>query len=145
MKLQTTKRTATKKSEANQLRREGWIPAVLYMKEKNGETLSVNAKDFGGFLRNIKSGHLPTTTFTLVDEQGKERRVLVKEIQYDIITYAVIHLDFEELTDHKINVKVPIECTGQVDCVGVKLGGSAKTSDSSFTRPLFTSGYSFTF
>lgn len=124
MKLQTVKRTAGKKSEAKKLRREGYIPAVLYVKEKSGEALAIKANDFGSFLRHVKSGHLPTSIFTLVDEKGKERRVVIKDIQYEITTYDVSHLDFEELSsDHKINVKVPIECTGQVDCVGIKLGG----------------------
>lgn len=124
MKLQTIKRAADSKSEAKRLRREGFIPAVLYKKEQEGETLAVNANEFNAYLRQVKSGHLPTTIFSLVDENGQERRVVVKDIQYEITTYAVKHLDFEELVkDHKINVKVPIECIGQVDCVGIKLGG----------------------
>lgn len=124
MKLQTVKRTAGKKSEVKKLRREGYIPAVLYVKEKSGEALAIKANEFGSFLRHVKSGHLPTSIFTLVDDKGKERRVVIKDIQYEITTYDVSHLDFEELSsDHKINVKVPIECTGQVDCVGIKLGG----------------------
>jgi large subunit ribosomal protein L25 len=124
MKLQTVKRAADNKSEVKRLRREGFIPVVLYVKEKNGETLAIKANEFNAYLRQVKSGHLPTTVFILVDETGRERRVLVKEIQYEITTYAVTHLDFEELADdRKINVKVPIECIGQVDCVGIKLGG----------------------
>ena len=124
MKLQTVKRAAGSKSEIKKLRREGYIPAVLYVKEKNGETLAIQANEFSSFLRNVKPGHLPTSIFTLVDDKGKERRVLIKDIQYEITNYAVTHLDFEELAEgHKINVKVPIECTGQVDCVGIKLGG----------------------
>lgn len=124
MKLRTVKREADSKSEVNRLRREGYIPAVLYVKEKSGETLAIDANEFNSYLRNVKPGHLPTTIFTLVDDNGQERRVVIKDIQYAITTYAVTHLDFEELVkDHKINVKVPIECTGQVDCVGIKLGG----------------------
>lgn len=124
MKLQIVKRAANKKSEVNKLRREGYIPAVLYVKEKSGETLAIKANEFSAFLRQVKPGHLPTTIFTLVDEKGKERRVVIKDIQYAIINYAVTHLDFEELLpNHKINVKIPIECIGQVDCIGIKLGG----------------------
>lgn len=124
MKLKTVKRSADSKSEVKRLRREGYIPAVLYVKENNGETLAVNANEFSSYLRNVKPGHLPTTIFILVDDKGKERRVVIKDIQYEITTYAVTHLDFEELVeDHKINVKIPIECTGTVDCVGIKLGG----------------------
>lgn len=124
MKLHTVKRTAKNKCEAKKLRREGSIPAVLYVKEKAGETLAIPSSEFNAILRNIKPGHLPTTIFTLVDEKGLEQRVVIKDIQYQITTYHVIHLDFEALADDsKINVKIPIECVGQADCVGVKLGG----------------------
>lgn len=124
MKLHVVKRAAKKKCEAKKLRREGFIPAVLYSKKGSGETLSVNAVEFAAFLRHVEPGHLPTSIFTIVDESGAERRVLVKEIQYNIINYAVTHLDFEELfDDQKINVKIPIVCTGQIECIGIKLGG----------------------
>ncbi len=86
--------------------------------------MAVNANEFKSHLRNIKSGHLPTTVFTLVNDQGIERRVVIKDIQYAVTTYDVTHLDFEELiADHKINIKIPIECIGMADCVGIKLGG----------------------
>ncbi len=50
--------------------------------------------------------------------------MILKDIQYDPTNYSIIHLDFEELLDDvPVNVKVPIECTGVVDCTGVKLGG----------------------
>lgn len=124
MKLKAVKRTAGKKSEVKKLRREGYVPAVLYVKENNGEPLAIQANEFKAFLRHVKPGHLPTSVFTLVDEKGKERRVVIKDIQYEITTYDVSHLDFEELVPtHKINVKVPIECIGQVECAGIKLGG----------------------
>lgn len=124
MKLHTHKRPAGVKGVIHKLRREQQIPCILYTKGKDGETLSVDAHEFQTYMRQVSSGHLPTTVFTLVDESGKERKVLVKEIQYNPTDYAVIHLDFCELIDgEKINVKVPIECTGQADCVGVKLGG----------------------
>jgi large subunit ribosomal protein L25 len=124
MKLQTVQRAAKSKSEVNTLRREGHIPAVIYVRGKEGETLAIKSAEFNAYLRSIKPGHLPTTIFTLTDDKGRERRVLVKDIQYAITTYAVLHLDFEELLDdHQLNVKIPIECTGAADCVGIKLGG----------------------
>jgi len=124
MKLQTVKRTGKSKGEVTKLRREGKVPAVLYVKGKAGESIAIDANDLKSCLRNVKPGHLPTTVLTLVDDKKGERRVVVKDIQYNITTYDVIHLDFEELVpNHKINVKIPIECTGQVDCVGIKLGG----------------------
>lgn len=124
MKLNTTPRTATKKSEAHRLRREGFIPAVLYAKDKEGQTFAVKSSEFSSFLRGVKPGHLPTSKFVLVDGKGHERKVIIKDIQYNITNYNVIHLDFEELVEgQKINVKIPVECSGQAESPGVKLGG----------------------
>jgi len=124
MNLKAIKRTAGSKKETNALRRDGFIPAVMYVRGKEGEALAVQSAEFATFLRGVQSGHLPTSVFTLVDDNGHERKVLVKDIQYCITTYAVKHLDFEELVeDHKINVKIPIECVGLAESAGIKQGG----------------------
>lgn len=124
MQLSYFTREAGKKSNAKKLRREGLIPAVLYSRGKNAESVSVNSGDFASLLRQAVPGRLSTTVFTLSDEKGKSRRVILKEIQYYPTTYEVMHLDFEELfDDHKVNIKIPIECFGMIDCAGIKLGG----------------------
>lgn len=124
MKLNIISRKAVKKSESNQLRREGFVPAVIYTKGESAEPIAVNAKEFSALLRTVKQGHLATSIFELVGSDGKTRRAIVKDIQYNPINYDVIHLDFELLDDKiQINVNVPIEFTGVADCVGVKLGG----------------------
>lgn len=124
MKLQVSYRSGERKSEAKRLRREKKIPAVIYSNGKPGDIIAVDAIEFQKLLNGIKKGHLSTEKIVLADETGKERSVIVKDIQYNIITYDVIHLDFEELHDNvTVNVNVPIECTGVADCAGVKLGG----------------------
>lgn len=124
MKLNVFKRAQLKKSESNKIRREGNIPAILYAHGTNTESIVVDGPGFTTLLRGVKPGRLSTTIFNLKDELGKERRAILKEIQYHPTTYNVQHLDFEELFDDvKVNVNVPIECTGVVDCMGVKLGG----------------------
>lgn len=124
MKLKVTKRSTGKKSEAKEIRLVGHIPAVIYVKGKSGENIVVNAVEFDAIVRNVKQGRLSTTKLTLVDENGNERPVFIKDIQYNRTNYNVIHLDFEELHDDvKVNVNVPIECIGVVECVGIKLGG----------------------
>jgi len=124
MKLNVKPRTLSKKSEINEMRREGGIPAIIYHKDKEGEMIVVNKTEFQAALRAIKSGHLPTTVFELIDGKGKGRRVIVKDIQYKPTNYDIIHLDFEELHDNvPVKVKVPVVITGEADSVGVKLGG----------------------
>lgn len=124
MKLNVSKRTAERKSEAKKLRRENKIPAVLYSKGRDNENITVDAVELQGHLNHIIKGHLSTTIFTLVDHDGKERKALVKDIQYHITTYAISHLDFEEMHDELlVNIKVPIVPVGLADCSGIKLGG----------------------
>lgn len=123
MKLKFSKRGHSK-GEVNALRRESQVPACVYVRGQAAENIAVDGNVFASHLRKVQSGRLSTTVFNLEGEGNAEFRAIIKEIQYHPTTYAVLHLDFEKLTeDAKINVKVPIECTGVVDCVGVKLGG----------------------
>lgn len=124
MNLKFINRAADKKSESNRLRREGLIPAIIYQRGKEGTAIAVNNNEYQAIIRKVQPGRLSTHVFTLVDEKGKEHRAILKEIQYKVTNYDVLHLDFEELVDNvPVNVKVPIECTGVADCIGVKLGG----------------------
>lgn len=123
MKLSANERTKETKSDINQLRRNGKIPAILYAPGHSGVLLAIDNAEFQAALRAIKPGQLPTTVFTL-NSGGKQRKAVVKDIQYHPTTYDVMHLDLQELVkDVLVNVKVPISCTGVVDCAGIKLGG----------------------
>lgn len=123
MELTVKARESEKKSDVKKIRREGDIPSILYSSKTAPETLIINGTEFASALRQIKSGQLPTTIFTL--KGGKhQRRAIVKDIQYHLTTYNVTHLDFEELADDvPVCVKVPVNCVGVADCIGVKLGG----------------------
>jgi len=124
MKLKVFNREKIKKSESNRIRREGNIPAVVYVRGKSTDSIVVDGSEFTSLLRTVQPGRLSTVTFSLKSDDGKERRAILKEVQYHPTTYNVQHLDFEELfDDSKVTLNVPIECTGVVDCVGVKLGG----------------------
>jgi len=123
MKLNIKPRIAGKKSDIKQLRREGDIPAIVYSSKGQPNKIIVNGVEFSAVLREMKPGHLPTTIFNLVHDKT-EQRVVVKDIQYDLTTYKVSHIDFAELSDDvPVRVKVPVTCTGVADCIGVKLGG----------------------
>jgi len=124
MTLKYQTRSSDKKSDVKKLRREGLIPSIIYSRGKNSSAIAVGTNEFSSLLRQVQPGRLSTTVFQLTDENSKQRRAVLKDIQYEPTTYRVIHLDFEELLDeHEINVKVPIECIGGAECPGVKLGG----------------------
>lgn len=123
MNLTAKKRGDERKSYLKQMRREGNIPGVFYSPGQPAQSIEVNGKDFETALREIKKGMLSTSVFNLTID-GKKCRVIVKDIQYAITTYAVTHIDFVELHDNvPVQVKVPVNCIGVTDCVGIKLGG----------------------
>lgn len=123
MKLTAHVRSSGKKSDTKQIRREGKIPAILYSASHPSQLLVLDAAEFGAILRAMKAGHLGTTVFRLMVD-GKEKRAIIKDIQYQLTTYKVSHIDFEELYDEvPVNVKVPIQCIGVAECAGIKLGG----------------------
>lgn len=127
MKLTTQARTHERKSDVAKLRRSGAIPGIIYKTDKEGEPIAINEQEFISHLRHVPSGRLATSVFTLEDGKGKGRSAIVKDIQYHPVSYRVLHLDFEELHDKKsIKVKVPIVIEGEVDSVGVKLGGMVR-------------------
>jgi len=112
------------KSAKAKMRREGFIPCVIYKKGKAGENGAIKKEFLAAALRKIEAGFLPTTIFQLKDGAGKTRKAIVKDIQYDITSYDVIHIDFLELvSDQKVEIKVPLVCLGANDCPGVKAGG----------------------
>ena len=123
MKLAVKQRVSEKKKDVKDIRREGNIPAIIYSSKSQAEKLIVEGPAFKTVLREMKPGQLPTTIFTLSD--GKtDRRAIIKDIQYHLTTYNVSHIDFEELQhDVPVSVKVPVNCVGVIDCVGIKLGG----------------------
>lgn len=123
MKLTVKSREGDKKGNIKQVRREGNIPAIIYSSSCKPEKLIVEGVEFAAILRGVLPGQLPTTIFTLNNGQ-KARRAIIKDIQYHLTTYKVSHIDFEELVeDIPVSVKVPVNCTGIADCVGIKLGG----------------------
>ncbi len=123
MKLAVNKRVSEKKKDIKEIRREGNIPAIIYSSKHQSEKLIVNGPDFKTILREMQPGQLPTTIFDLSDGK-KSRRAIIKDIQYHLTTYVVSHIDFEELVDDvPVSVKVPINCTGVAECIGIKLGG----------------------
>jgi len=124
MKLSYLNRSSGKKSTSKNLRRTGSIPAVIYSRGQDSKHVAISTAEFSALLRNLQPGRLATTVIELQDEDGKSFQAVLKEIQYHPTTYDVNHLDFESLVEENhVKIKVPIECTGVADCVGVKLGG----------------------
>ncbi len=113
--LSVEPREALGKGAVGRLRRQGLVPAVLYGGGSAPVALSVSPTEVqrtihghGGVLVNLK---LPG--------DAEPRTAVVRELQYDPVRDALIHIDFQAVRmDEQITVEVPIHVVG--DAAGVK-------------------------
>ncbi len=132
MKLKTFARAKDASQTVNSIRRDGNIPAVIYAAGQKGSNLTVDGHAFNKILSTIRKGYLSTTVFELESDEGTVKAI-VKDIQYHITTYSVLHIDFLELSDDRLfTVNVPIVLDGVSDSPGVKQGGVANKVIRSF-------------
>lgn len=116
IQLQANKRTIVGK-QVNALRREGLIPAIVYGGKEEPIPVELDAKDAIKILNE-------TSTSTLITlKVGKaNHRVLLRDIQYDVIRRFPIHVDFLRVEmDTAIRTTVPIDFIGEAP--GVKEQG----------------------
>lgn len=108
--------------EARRMRRQGFIPAVLYGEGIEPLALKVSKKEFSKILHHSAGEHAMVEL--VVKSNGEEKRYLsvIKEVQHDPVTDLVIHADFEYVHPEKpIHMVLPIEFEGTP--IGVKKGG----------------------
>ena len=111
MATQSIQVTAKPRSElgsrANKrLRDAGLLPGVVYGHKEAVVPVTLPRKELVSHLN--RGAHV----FELALE-GKNERVLVKEVQYDHLGLEVIHVDFARVSlDEKVEVTVPIELKG---------------------------------
>lgn len=103
------------KGQLSGLRRQGWIPAVLYGSQKESVCFSVEAKSF---LREMEKPGIRTRVFDL----GSLGIALVKEIQFKPTRDVPVHVDFLRLSD-RVVVSVPLRFVHGERCPGIKRGG----------------------
>jgi large subunit ribosomal protein L25 len=115
--LEIKERDRIGKEAAKKIRREGYIPAVLYG-HKGTKSLSVKAYDFISLFEEIGEHSIITLNI-----EGKERaEVIVRDFQIHPVKKNIMHVDFFEIEKGKLlKTVVPIKINGI--SVGVKKGG----------------------
>jgi len=117
---------ATKREEVGKrlslLRRQGFIPCVVYGEIKEIYPLKVEKKEF---LKILHTHRLESSIFGLliVDEKKSiKKEAMIKEIQYHPVRGDILHVDFYIVSLKKtIKVKVPLLTKGEP--IGVKQQG----------------------
>ncbi len=115
VKVEGTKRSELGKKATRQLRSEGNVPAVVYGGE--GEVhFYAPAMAFRSLV------YTPDFQIAEITVDGKTYRTILKDLQFDVVTDALNHIDFLELVeDRKIIANLPLKFVGQPK--GVKEGG----------------------
>ena len=120
--LKATLRSETGKGAARRMRREGRIPAVVYGRDEDTHSLSLDAHEFEML---VKQHSLDTTLIELHIEGGKKKnkvRTLVVEVQSHPYRPEVLHVDFQQIhAGERVTVEVPILLEGTAE--GVREGG----------------------
>ncbi|MCI6492142.1 MAG: 50S ribosomal protein L25/general stress protein Ctc [Prevotellaceae bacterium] len=125
--LSGAKRTATGKKASKTMRKEGVVPCNLYG-EKKGENGLPEALAFSvPFSELRKAIYTPNVYVVNLNIDGEKHMAIIKEMQFEPVTDAVLHVDFLEITAEKpIVVGIPVSLKGLA--AGVRLGGRMSLS-----------------
>ncbi len=122
--LHAKKRTAFGKQEVKRLRKEGYIPAVVYGKHIEPFSVQVDNREFFRLAQGQHGTSLESILISLEigGEKSGNRTTLIKGIQHNPFTGEVIHIDFNEVSlTEKITTHIPIVIVGTSK--GEKEGG----------------------
>jgi large subunit ribosomal protein L25 len=115
VKIEGKRRSELGKKATRQLRSEDQVPAVIY---GGTETIHFTAPTIA--FRTLV--YTPEFQFADINLDGKNYRAIMKDIQFDVVTDELNHIDFLELVeDRKVIANLPIKFSGQAQ--GVKDGG----------------------
>ena len=118
--FQATIRNTSTKGQVNTLRKNGEVPGIIYGGENANEKVSLTKKDVKilineeNFLSNVISINL----------DGKEQKVLPRDITFDIVSDEPINIDFLRIVkDAKIILEIPVKFINNELSPGLKRGG----------------------
>lgn len=119
VKIEGQTRSELGKKATRQLRSEGQVPAVIYGTNENVH-FSASQMAFRPLV------YTPDFQLAEISANGKSYRCILKDLQFDVVTDDLSHVDFLELADdRKVVADLPIKFVGQSK--GVKEGGRLVT------------------
>jgi large subunit ribosomal protein L25 len=112
-RLETERRDNTGSKNAQETRKRGRIPAIVYGHKKDSETISVDAHCL---VEGLHHGH----RLMEVNIGKKMQMVIIKDIQYDYLGRDIIHVDLmrvdaTEMVKVAVNIEIKGTAKGTVD------------------------------
>lgn len=107
--LKAIKRQKTSIHSARGERRKGFVPGVLYGKNLNNLMFEIGELELNKEI-SINGQH----GIINIDIEGEHHKALIKDVQRDVVTHKILHLDVEELIANKqIVSEVPLIFMGE--------------------------------
>ena len=114
-KLDIKDRKVNRSKGAKALRRQGFVPGVLYYSGEENVNISI---DKSILFHAMHSGQ----RIFEIEQEGENQYTMIKQLQYHPVTDEIIHVDLMRVRrSEKINISVPLVLVG--DAIGVKEGG----------------------
>jgi len=120
IKLTVTERESRGSADARRLRKQGFIPGVLYGRGNKPHPISVQERELR---RVLTGGHgLHAILDVVLEGQATTHASILKDYQQDPIRGHISHIDLQEVRlDQPIQSNVVVELVGE--SVGAKAGG----------------------
>jgi large subunit ribosomal protein L25 len=116
--LKAEPRQRTGSGVLKQMRREGWVPSVIYGRGSENKNLKVDAKAFDELLAHATSENILIN----LDLGGANQLAFLQAVQHDSLSGKALHVDFLAIDEKtEITAHIPVHLTGEP--VGVKSGG----------------------
>ena len=124
VELEVFNRESLGKQANKKYRKDGFIPAVIYGKNKDNLNILVDPIKLKKLLKNEAGEN--TIIEMKLDKSDLKKNVLLKDAHLDTLTSDPLHLDFYEITEGMdVKVSAPLLFTGKPE--GVKNGGVIQT------------------
>lgn len=113
--LNCKQRKLSTRGYLNQMKHDGWVPAVIYGKEKENQTVLLEAKE----IKRVFT-HTGTRGVFMLQIEGEKNPImaLIRELQKSPVGDEYIHIDFLPLkSNEKVNNTVSIHLLGEEELI----------------------------
>jgi large subunit ribosomal protein L25 len=108
--LEVKERKETGTRQVKNLRKEGWIPGVIYGHGEKSKLIKVREDDLKNLIHNLRS----EATLLTLNYEGKNLQVLAREVTRNPLDEKLLHVDFQHIHENEeVSVHVIIEFQGK--------------------------------
>ncbi|HMN14400.1 MAG TPA: hypothetical protein PKD55_18945, partial [Bellilinea sp.] len=105
----TAQKRTVKGKQVNALRRQGWLPGVVYGRHLEAFPIQMPAHE-----TSLKLAKLTSSSLVTVDVEGEKHTAIVRDRQRDVIFGRLTHIDFLAVSlTEKLRTTVGLELTGE--------------------------------